>query len=214
MITCKRLRAFGCSLQDRDHPYLGFPNPNEDETAHARECREGERPLQAIDFGRLATERMQEKDARAAIKKLLCKYGPVAAEIQMETALPEALLGYQPLDFYAGGIFDYQCQNRDASINHLVCITGWDDTRGAWQIKNSKGKDWGDHGFAWVKYGACQIGYMVFWLKAMTRSSQGLSPAVQELIEELHEDIKQHPIVPSPAPVPPFPPCPPVPKCK
>jgi hypothetical protein len=35
---------------------------------------------------------------------------------------------------------------------HAICVTGWDDARGALRIKNSWGYDWGDKGFAWLPY--------------------------------------------------------------
>jgi C1A family cysteine protease len=36
--------------------------------------------------------------------------------------------------------------------NHAICIIGYDDTRGAFQVQNSWGQDWGDKGRIWVKY--------------------------------------------------------------
>jgi len=37
--------------------------------------------------------------------------------------------------------------------NHAVLLVGWDDADGCWFIKNSWGRNWGEDGFARVKYG-------------------------------------------------------------
>ena len=35
----------------------------------------------------------------------------------------------------------------------------WDDTRGAWRLKNSWGANWGESGLMWIKYGCNLVGY-------------------------------------------------------
>ena len=47
----------------------------------------------------------------------------------------------------------------NGSINHMVTVTGWDDSinGGAWKMKNSWGTSWGQAGYAWVKYGCYKI---------------------------------------------------------
>lgn len=49
------------------------------------------------------------------------------------------------------------------SIDHDVIIIGWDDSKGAWLMRNSWGASWGTGGYAWVKYGADQIGTEAVW---------------------------------------------------
>jgi C1A family cysteine protease len=46
------------------------------------------------------------------------------------------------------------------SIDHDVILVGWDDSQGggAWIMRNSWGTSWGTGGYAWIKYGAYQIG--------------------------------------------------------
>jgi C1A family cysteine protease len=41
--------------------------------------------------------------------------------------------------------------------NHMVTIEGWDDTKGAWIMRNSWGTSWGMDGYADIKYGCSRI---------------------------------------------------------
>jgi cathepsin L len=49
-------------------------------------------------------------------------------------------------------------------INHAVLLIGWDDEKQAWLIKNSWGEQWGEKGFAWIKYGSNNIGVFAAWV--------------------------------------------------
>lgn len=52
------------------------------------------------------------------------------------------------------------------SIDHDVILVGWDDTkgpRGAWIMRNSWGTGWGEGGYAWIAYGAYDIGTEAVW---------------------------------------------------
>ncbi len=35
---------------------------------------------------------------------------------------------------------------------HALVLVGYDDTRGAFRLQNSAGRDWGDGGYAWIAY--------------------------------------------------------------
>ena len=88
---------------------------------------------------------------RETIKKSIMEYGAVAADFYTNSANynEETYAWYNPV---------FQ------SINHMVCIVGWDDTYsknnfkqappedGAWIVKNSWGESWGDKGFFYVSY--------------------------------------------------------------
>ncbi len=79
------------------------------------------------------------------LKTALVTYGPVLTLLRSDRCFRLYGSGIFNEDFHQGG-------------NHFVSIIGWDDSKSAWLIKNSYGTDWGDAGFAWVKYGANEIG--------------------------------------------------------
>lgn len=55
---------------------------------------------------------------------------------------------------------------RSSNIDHDVGIVGWDDSKGnggAWIMRNSWGTGWGEGGYAWVQYGAYDLGTEAVW---------------------------------------------------
>lgn len=57
---------------------------------------------------------------------------------------------------YTGGVFD----NNDvtAQTNHAIVLVGWDDSKGAWRLRNSWGTAWGESGYMWIAYGCLKVG--------------------------------------------------------
>jgi hypothetical protein len=116
------------------------------------------------------------------IKKALVRHGPLALSILADDCLT----------FYQSGVYNeklYQTnynadgtlksillfdslpaeeRKREPAPNHAVLLVGWDDDKegGAWLIKNSWGKSWGENGYAWVKYGTGGIGKFAGWIDA------------------------------------------------
>lgn len=88
-----------------------------------------------------------------ALKEALCSYGPVAVAVAVTPAFQA----------YTGGVFN---EMSGAGVNHAVLLVGWDDSRNAWQIKNSWGTGWGETGFMWIAYGCNSIGYGAAWTQA------------------------------------------------
>jgi C1A family cysteine protease len=84
------------------------------------------------------------------IKQALIAHGPVAASVRVT----EAFQGY------SGGVFD---ENDSGSTNHAIMLVGWDDTRGAWHLRNSWGTNWGEDGYMWIKYGSNSVGRNAIW---------------------------------------------------
>ncbi len=106
------------------------------------------------------------------IKRTLILYGPVVTMIHFDKCLW----------LYGGGTFNGE-NNGDGS--HFVIIIGWDDKKdgGAWLVKNSFGKDWGENGFGWIKYGSNNIGESSAWLMA--------DPKEEERIAQLPKEEEQ-----------------------
>ena len=82
-----------------------------------------------------------------AIKQAIFDHGPVSAAVCVNT------------DFqgYTGGVFNPTKPCRQ--INHAIVLVGWDDSRGAWRLRNSWGPDWGEDGYMWIAYGKYYVGY-------------------------------------------------------
>ncbi len=78
----------------------------------------------------------------------------------MEAPIAVAFFAYSSLSWYWGGCYDHP--DDSDGVNHAVLLVGWDDNMcdgaGAWRIKNSWGKNWGDDGYGWIKYGSCNFG--------------------------------------------------------
>ncbi|MEO7032767.1 MAG: C1 family peptidase [Polyangiaceae bacterium] len=88
------------------------------------------------------------------IKQAIVTHGPVSAAVYVTEAFQN----------YAGGVFDEGAAGR---INHAIVIVGWDDSRGAWHVRNSWGPNWGEEGYIWVKYGSNSIGAWASWVDAV-----------------------------------------------
>ncbi len=87
------------------------------------------------------------------LKTALVKHGPLAAPIVYDECLGN----------YRGGVFN---ERNLGTVNHVVLLVGWDDDKQAWLIKNSWGEEWGENGFAWIKYGSNNIGVFAAWIDA------------------------------------------------
>ncbi len=92
------------------------------------------------------------------IKEAIYNYGPVCAAVYVGNAFQS----------YTGGVFDkeeskssglFGCGAATLSPNHGIVLVGWDDSKGAWILKNSWGTGWGEKGYMYIKYGISQVGY-------------------------------------------------------
>lgn len=91
--------------------------------------------------------------ANDEIKRDLILYGPIVSTMGISKCLW----------LYGGGVFN---ETREKETSHVILIIGWDDAKGAWLIKNSYGKNWGEKGFGWIKYGTYSIGQSSAWIIA------------------------------------------------
>jgi len=63
---------------------------------------------------------------------------------------------YQSFINYKEGV--YHKLNNDSLLGyHAICVCGYNDTLQAWLLKNSWGTNWGLNGYAYIKYGECNI---------------------------------------------------------
>lgn len=101
------------------------------------------------------------------IKEALCTHGGVITALNTRPAgFPTSGVFTTVLEGPASGTA--ASMTGAAAIDHAVQIVGWDDDDGAWIIKNSWGSWWGDQGFAKVRYGTRNIGYMATAVQANT----------------------------------------------
>jgi hypothetical protein len=84
------------------------------------------------------------------IKASMCKYGSITAAV---AATPAFIA-------YGGGVFD---ERSSSQINHAVTLVGWDDSKGAWLLRNSWGTNWGEDGYMWIEYGSNSVGAYSAW---------------------------------------------------
>ncbi len=60
------------------------------------------------------------------------------------------LMVYGDFMTYASGV--YKHVTGSALGGHAVSLVGYDDTKRAWLIRNSWGKEWGENGFGWISW--------------------------------------------------------------
>jgi C1A family cysteine protease len=85
------------------------------------------------------------------IKDAMVKYGPIGAAIAADDAF---------MNNPAGTVF---AGSGSTDIDHDIILCGWDDSKGAWLLRNSWGPSWCDSGYTWIKYGANLVGTSALW---------------------------------------------------
>ena len=121
------------------------------------------------DWGFCTTSDTNAVATTQDIKNAMVAYGPIGAAIAADNAFESNPAGQV---FQGSGSTD---------INHDIVLCGWDDSKGAWLLRNSWGTSWCDAGYCWIKYGANAVGTEAVWASATA-------------------------LPPPPAPVPPAPP--------
>ncbi len=95
------------------------------------------------------------KPSVRAMKKAIVKYGAIAASVKVTPAFQA----------YKSGVFNERARvSCPRDVNHAITIVGWDDNKGAWLVKNSWGRNWGDDGYIWVDYKSNNVGFGAAWI--------------------------------------------------
>jgi C1A family cysteine protease len=81
------------------------------------------------------------------IKQAIYTYGAVQAGVYVT----------RWFQLYTSGVFN-RCKRRVNYTNHAIILCGWDDSKGAWLLKNSWGTGWGEDGYMWISYGCNKVG--------------------------------------------------------
>jgi cathepsin L len=93
----------------------------------------------------------------ADIKKAICEYGAVSASVNATSSFK---------NYASGTYFGTTSNYNNPETNHAIVLVGWDDTKGAWLLKNSWGTDWGEDGYMWIKYNSNNVGRRAAWVRA------------------------------------------------
>ena len=121
-------------------------------TASNAKCKSGLKPAANIlKWGYVGEE--NREPTKDEVKAALMQYGALSVTVS------------------ASGSWDVDSQGvlkgcGNGQVNHMVAIVGWDDSinGGSWRMKNSWGADWGQNGYAWVKYGCYKIASEAAWV--------------------------------------------------
>ncbi len=155
--------AFGFMV-DKGLPLGGTRKYIGDKSAHICDSETFVKAL-TWDFVSATPQKIAATDE---IKRAIILYGSVVSTISFDSCI---LL-------YGGGVFNEEQNKINGKLrkgSHLVLIVGWDDEKKAWLIKNSYGKDWGEQGFGWVKYGSNNIGLMAAFVVADPKEEEKLA---------------------------------------
>jgi C1A family cysteine protease len=123
--------------EEPEYPYKGFEQ---------RCNRAVSRPVTIESY-----HRVQSGDLDA-MKAAIREHGAIGVTMSVCGSIPG----------YGGGVYDSSECNGYAT-NHIVALVGWDDTvqhrrgRGAWILRNSWGRGWGEDGYGYFAYGTARL---------------------------------------------------------
>lgn len=158
------IRAMEFMTQRGGVPYNDFPYTDQDcSNQPGNQLMQEATQFRMRGFNRLSQGDRNDKIDLRAIKENLSQGAPVVIGMMVGQSFMQPMMG-QDLWTPADG---------DKSMmgfgGHAMCVVGYDDKKygGAFLIMNSWGKEWGNNGFGWVRYGDFQ--YYV-------REAYGVSP--------------------------------------
>lgn len=93
------------------------------------------------------------------IKNAIYTYGAVTSYVCVDTDFA----------WYSGGVYSPITNHCGGDTNHEVVLVGWDDSKGAWLLRNSWGTQFGLDGYMWIKYdqnyNKSMVGQGASWIK-------------------------------------------------
>lgn len=101
----------------------------------------------------------------AAIKQAIYSHGPVVVKMHIPDG--SGFYGVHNADTFKETVPLVYTPTRNNGA-HIILLTGWDDERNAWEMKNSWGTSWGNDGYCWIAYGSNHIGMSATWYRAET----------------------------------------------
>ena len=145
-------KAYGLPLQsDYNSPYGPYPDPN---NCVIPKCAwtSAMTMYKISDWGFADGSAGNEAVAsESSIKSAIMTYGAVGAGIAADDAFQSITDATVFTDSGA------------TTIDHDIVLIGWDDSKGAWLLRNSWGTTWGDQGYCWIGYGANRVGTEAVW---------------------------------------------------
>jgi len=102
--------------------------------------------------------------------KKLSSWKPVNNQGEMRARLDKGPLAgtmavHQSFLNYLGGVYHSLGPSDPIVGYHMIAIVGYNDTLGAWLLRNSWGTGWGMVGYCWIKYGDSEIDVEMYALE-------------------------------------------------
>ncbi len=150
-------------LVDQGMPFGGSRKYNNEKDVW--EC-EAKTYLKALTWD-FVSAKPQNISPNEELKNAIITYGPVITAMKADNCLK----------LYGSGTFDEEATEGG---RHYVLIVGWDDGKKAWLIKNSYGTEWGESGYAWIKYGSNAIGQFSAFVVADPKEEEKLKKEIEQ----------------------------------
>ncbi len=140
------------------------------------------------------------------LKAAICSHGPIVAAVNSQhwdDLLPNNDFVYSSANpnwstKFPNGVFtegapskvglnmdNYNLTPSNLDIDHDVLIVGWDDTIGAWIVKNSWGTSFGEKGYIKLPYGHANIGFNAAWIQAKSIQST-IAPTLFSTLQDIN----------------------------
>jgi C1A family cysteine protease len=117
---------------------------------------ESMQPYDIAKFTRKPTKRTYQVGARnQALRYMSIPQDAQQVKIRIAQGFP-VIIGFTVYQSFESqsvartGVVPMPAPNEQVLGGHAVLVVGWDDAKGAWEVRNSWGEGWGDHGYFWM----------------------------------------------------------------